>query len=135
MNQGVGIQEAASLTGLPSKTIRYYEDIGLVAPVRAANGYRIFHVNDVHRLKFLARGRSLGFTIEDCRTLLALYGNQNRASSDVKRIAKQHVSVIDTKIAELKGMRETLGYLIDTCAGDERPNCPIINELSSAGEK
>jgi len=135
MSIAVSIKEAADLTGLPAKTIRYYEDIGLVSPVRAANGYRVFHENDVHKLKFLAKGRSLGFTIEDCRTLLALYSNENRASADVKRIAKEHVSVIDTKITELQSMRETLAHLVATCAGDDRPNCPIINELSSIGEK
>ena len=87
----MNIGEVAQTAGLPAKTIRYYEDIGLVTPPRDANGYRAFRDTDVHKLAFLGRARSLGFTIEDCRTLLALYEDQNRASADVKQIAKQHL--------------------------------------------
>ncbi|MEE9428895.1 MAG: MerR family transcriptional regulator, partial [Paracoccaceae bacterium] len=88
----MNISEAAQTAGLPPKTIRYYEDIGLVKPLRNSNGYRVFRDNDVHKLAFLGRARSLGFTIEDCRTLMALYEDESRASGDVKTIAKQHLA-------------------------------------------
>ncbi|PIB24712.1 Cu(I)-responsive transcriptional regulator [Amylibacter kogurei] len=126
----MNIGQAADHTGLPEKTIRYYEDIGLVTPNRAANGYRVFGENALHQLHFLAKARGLGFSIEDCRNLLALYDDTARSSSDVKAIAKAHVATIDQKISELSAMRDTLSHLMKHCAGDNRPDCPILNELS-----
>ncbi|MFV2052711.1 Cu(I)-responsive transcriptional regulator [Aliiroseovarius sp. YM-037] len=126
----MNIGDAADRTGLPAKTIRYYEDIGLVAPARDANGYRSFASNDLHKLSFLGRARSLGFSIEDCRGLLALYEDHTRTSSDVKTIASEHLVRIDEKIAELQELRATLGALVEACAGDDRPDCPILNDLA-----
>ena len=124
------IGEVAAASGLPPKTIRYYEEIGLIRPARGANGYRSFATRDLHKLAFLARARSLGFSIEACRALLALYEDRDRASADVKRIARGHLAEIDRKIAELEGMRATLSDLIDRCHGDDRPDCPIIDDLA-----
>ncbi|ALG90655.1 MAG: Cu(I)-responsive transcriptional regulator [Confluentimicrobium sp.] len=128
----MNISQAATRAGLPAKTIRYYEEIGLITPGRGANGYRDFSQTDVHNLRFLARARSLGFTIEECRALLTLYADKGRASGDVKRIAQKHLEQIDSKIAELRSMRATLSDLISACAGDHRPDCPILTGL--AGE-
>jgi len=128
------IGDVARRTGLPAKTIRYYEEIGLVAPLRDDNGYRRFRESDVHKLGFLGRARSLGFSIEDCRGLLALWEDEGRASGDVRRIATAHLDRIDSKIAELSEMRATLAELIDACAGDHRPDCPILADLAVDGE-
>lgn len=126
----MNIGDVAKASGLPVKTIRYYEDIDLVRPARGENGYRAFRDEDVHKLSFLARSRSLGFTIEECRTLLSLYEDQTRASSDVKRIAADHVRQIEAKIVELKRMRDTLQDLMSRCHGDDRPDCPILDDIS-----
>ena len=129
----MNIGDVATLSGLPAKTIRYYEDIGLVKPLRSANGYRTFRDSDAHKLAFLGRARALGFTIEDCRNLLALYEDEKRASVEVKGIAEQHLERIDDKIAELEEMRATLAHLVDACAGDHRPDCPILSNLATKG--
>ena len=126
----MNIGDVADLSGLPAKTIRYYEDIGLVEPLRSANGYRSFRQSDVHKLAFLGRARALGFTIEDCRSLLKLYADIDRASAEVKQIAEEHLDRIDRKIAELTEMRATLSHLVDACAGDHRPDCPILADLA-----
>jgi Cu(I)-responsive transcriptional regulator len=126
----MNIGEIASTTGLPAKTIRYYEDIGLIRPARDANGYRVFADTDAHKLAFLGRARTLGFSIEDCRTLLALYEDKSRASSDVKAVAKDHLAQIEEKIQQLETMRATLADLVHACAGDDRPDCPILKDLS-----
>lgn len=128
----MNIGEAAALSGLPPKTIRYYEDIGLIRPARAENGYRDYREADTHKLVFLARARSLGFTIEDCRVLISLYEDRNRASADVKEIAGRHMRSIDRKVAELQSMRHTLAHLIQACEGDHRPECPILDDLAGA---
>lgn len=125
----MNIGDVATRTGLPAKTIRYYEEIDLIKPLRDNNGYRVFRAQDLHKLNFLGRARALGFTIEDCRTLLALYEDETRASADVKHVARDHLAQIDAKIADLKAMRDTLGHLIDACAGDDRPDCPILQDL------
>lgn len=125
----MNISQASDLSSLPAKTIRYYEDIGLIKPGRGANGYRAFSKTDTHKLAFLGRARALGFSIEDCRTLLALWEDQSRASSDVRQLAQKHLAGIDAKIADLQAMRETLGDLVTSCAGDARPDCPILNKL------
>ncbi|WP_299821779.1 Cu(I)-responsive transcriptional regulator [uncultured Jannaschia sp.] len=127
----MNIGDVAARSGVPPKTIRYYEDIGLVRPERSANGYRAFRETDVHKLTFLGRARALGFSIENCRALLALWEDDRRASAEVKRIASIHLEEIDRKIAELGEMRETLADLVDACAGDLRPDCPIIHSLTS----
>ncbi|MBS8272985.1 Cu(I)-responsive transcriptional regulator [Thalassospira tepidiphila] len=126
----MNISDAAADSGLPAKTIRYYEDIGLVSPGRLANGYRDYDEHDLHKLRFLQRARGLGFSVEDCRVLLSLYEDRNRASADVKKIAKTHLIEIERKIAELQSLRDTLSDLVQSCHGDNRPNCPIINDLA-----
>ncbi|MBY6136237.1 Cu(I)-responsive transcriptional regulator [Leisingera sp. XS_AS12] len=128
----MNIGDVSSRSGLPAKTIRYYEDIGLIRPHRSANGYRCFEEKDLHKLAFLGRARALGFTIEDCRTLLALYEDDSRASADVKQLALEHLSKIEAKIADLQAMRDTLRELVTSCAGDNRPDCPILKDLSGA---
>lgn len=128
----MNIGDVARKSGLPAKTIRYYEDIGLLRPARDANGYRRFAETDLHKLAFLGRARSLGFSIEDCRTLLALYEDKGRASADVKSIARQHLTVIENKLAELTAMHDTLSDLVKSCAGDDRPDCPILSDLATA---
>jgi Cu(I)-responsive transcriptional regulator len=132
MTEYASISEAARETGLPAKTIRYYEEIGLVRPVRAENGYRLFGPKQRHELAFTARARSLGFSIEECRALLALYRDKGRASAEVKGIARAHLEQIDEKIAALTAMRDTLAHLVESCAGDERPDCPILADLARA---
>ena len=107
----MNIGEVSGRSGLPAKTIRYYEDIGLIRPGRSANGYRSFSEADLHKLAFLGRSRALGFSIEDCRNLLTLYEDRSRASADVKQIAKGHLARIDDKLAELQEMRATLAGL------------------------
>ena len=126
------IGDAAERSGLPAKTIRYYEEIELVAPARGANGYRDYSDNDVHRLAFLRRARGLGFSVAECRALLSLYDDDSRASADVKRMALAKVGEIDAKLAELTSLRDTLAQLAATCHGDDRPDCPIIEGLAGA---
>ena len=127
----MNIGEVAKMAELPIKTIRYYEEIGFIQPKRSANGYRSFRVSDVHKLAFLGRARSLGFSIDDCRALLQLYENDTRASADVKQIAQEHLARIDAKVKELQAMRNTLSDLIDACTGDDRPACPILSDLAT----
>ncbi|MEO9517322.1 MAG: Cu(I)-responsive transcriptional regulator [Paracoccaceae bacterium] len=126
----MNIGEVASRSGLPPKTIRYYEDIGLINPMRGENGYRAFREEDLHKLTFLGRSRTLGFSIEDCRTLLALYEDRNRESAQVKSVAEGHLRQIDDKIAQLQSLRGTLAHLVQCCQGDDRPDCPILEDLS-----
>jgi MerR family copper efflux transcriptional regulator len=126
----MNVGQAASRSGLPAKTIRFYEEIGLIAPDRAANGYRDYSADDIHRLSFLRRARGLGFSIEDCRQLMALYRDRDRSSHDVKAIARSHVTAIDAKIIELQSMRATLNTLIKACNGNDRPECPILEDLA-----
>jgi MerR family copper efflux transcriptional regulator len=125
----MNIGEVSKRAGLPPKTIRYYEDVGLVTPLRDTNGYRSFRASDVHKLVFLGRSRALGFTIDDCRNLLALWDDQARASSDVRAIAKEHLAQIENKIADLQAIRDTLTHLVHECAGNDRPDCPILQTL------
>ncbi len=130
----MNIGTAARQSGLPAKTIRYYEDIGLLTADRAANGYRDYSAEDVHRLRFVQRSRSLGFSVEECRQLLSLYTDRDRASADVKAIAKDKLGEIDRKIAELTALRDMLGHLVAHCHGDGRPECPIIDGLSGKSQ-
>ena len=126
----MNIGTAARQSGLPPKTIRYYEEIGLLTADRAAQGYRDYSSEDIHRLRFVQRSRSLGVSVEECRQLLSLYTDRDRASADVKAIATEKLGEIDRKIAELTGLREMLGHLVKNCHGDARPDCPIIDGLS-----
>ncbi|MBP0439875.1 Cu(I)-responsive transcriptional regulator [Tianweitania sediminis] len=126
----MNIGAVSEKSGLPAKTIRYYEDIGLIRPDRRENGYRDYSMEDVHRLRFLQRSRSLGFSVEECRQLLSLYGDRGRESMEVKAIASGKLQEIERKITELQGLRDTLKHLVANCHGDSRPECPIIDGLS-----
>ncbi len=128
----MNIGAAAAASGLPAKTIRYYEEIGLVRSDRRDNNYRDYTETTLHNLRFLRRARALGFSIEDCRRLLSLYVDKRRASADVRQLAQAHISEIDAKIAELKAMRKTLSTLVQACHGDHRPDCPILEDLAGA---
>lgn len=121
---------ASEKSGLPAKTIRYYEDIGLVRPERRDNGYRDYASADLHKLAFLQRARSLGFSLKDCRALLSLYEDQKRASADVHKLTEDRIAEIDRKIAELTSLRATLHHLVQACHGDHRPDCPILDDLA-----
>jgi Cu(I)-responsive transcriptional regulator len=126
----MNIGEASRASQLPTKTIRYYEDIKLIAPQRADNGYRTYSNSDVHRLRFLQRSRGLGFSIDECRLLLSLYEDEERASADVKRLALDKIGEIDRKLSELQSLKATLSALARDCHGDDKPDCPIIDDLA-----
>lgn len=125
------IGDAARRSGLPVKTVRYYADIGLVAPQRAANGYRDYGDAELRRLSFIGRARAFGFSIDDCRRLLGLYDDPNRASGDVKSLADAHIATLERKLRELHTLRDELSAIASECAGDERARCPIIDHLAA----
>lgn len=129
----MNIGQAAERSSVPAKTIRYYEEIGLIAaPPRHENGYRDYGPAQVSELGFLASARRLGFSIEECRSLLSLYRDEHRASADVKQIAARHVQRIEAQIAELETMRRIIGRLAGQCHGDSRSDCSIIDGLASS---
>ena len=126
----MNIGDASARSGLPPKTIRYYEEIGLVVADRQENGYRDYGDTEIHKLSFLKRARGLGFSVPECRLLLSLYEDSERSSSDVKALALSKIHEINAKIDELEGLRNTLKTLSDKCHGDDRPDCPIIDDLA-----
>ncbi len=126
----MNINQAARAAGLTSKTLRYYEDQGLVSFARGANGYRVVSAEDQQRLAFIAHARALGFSINECRELLSLYGNPERSSADVKAVALRHLADIEHKLRSLEQMRDTIAGLVHACAGDDRPDCPILAGIS-----
>jgi Cu(I)-responsive transcriptional regulator len=127
----MNIGAIAKRTGLPAKTIRYYESIGLIPPaLRSEGNYRTYSEQDLQTLKFVQRARGLGFSVKDVSRLLTLWQDRRRASAEVRRMAQDHVGEIDRKIEELKGMRRTLTHLIERCHGDSRPDCPILDDLA-----
>jgi len=126
----MNIGQAAERTSLPSKTIRYYDEIKLVTPARRENGYREYSQNDLQRLRFLQRARGLGFSIEECRSLLSLYDDKSRSSAEVRSLARNRLKEIRLKIKELRSLEQSLGHLIETCHGDQHPDCPIIDDLA-----
>ncbi len=132
----MNISIASRAAGLPVKTVRYYADIGLVrAPVRSNAGYRIYDDTAVQRLVFVRRAREFGFSVDECRELLGLYENHQRASADVKRIAERRLEEIGRKQRELQSLRDELARLVDACKGDAQPDCPIIDGLGSAADQ
>lgn len=127
----MNIGSVAKETGISAKTIRYYESIGLTPrPDRQANGYRSYGMNDVATLRFVQRARGLGFSLEEVRTLLALWRDHERTSADVKQLALDHIESIEAKIGELQTMKRTLQDLTRRCHGDDRPDCPILEDLA-----
>ena len=127
----MNIGKAADQAGLPTKTVRYYDDIGLVLPSsRTQTGYRNYDISSIKKLIFVKRARSFDFSIKECRELLGLYEEKNRSSSDVKKIAIYHLEEIKRKEEDLKKLRIELDHLVNACAGDDRPDCPIIDYLS-----
>ncbi len=133
---GLAIGEVAKQTGVTAKTIRYYESSGLIPNAeRAANGYRVYGPRAVHLLRFVKRARDLGFSIEKVGDLLALWADEERASAEVKQLAEAHLQEIEAKISDLEDLRTTMRTLIDCCHGDDRPNCPILQNLAAGPEK
>lgn len=127
----MNIGAAAKLSGVNAKTIRYYEQVGLIPPAsRTQSGYRQYTEQAVQTLRFVERARSLGFAVEDVATLLGLWSDKNRKSSDVKALAHEHIAAIENKIEELSSMRDALNNLMRNCHGDERPDCPILDGLN-----
>ena len=130
MEAAMNIGEAAKATGISAKMIRYYEDSGLIGPVaRTASGYRVYGPRDIHTLGFIKRSRDMGFSVERIGELLQLWRDRTRHSADVKRMALEHVAVLQQRIAELQDMVQTVQVLADCCAGDERPDCPILRGI------
>ncbi|HEY9538733.1 MAG TPA: Cu(I)-responsive transcriptional regulator [Kiloniellaceae bacterium] len=127
----MNIGTAARQSGVPAKTIRYYESVGLIgAAERTASGYRVYGRDDVETLRFVQRARSLGFSVEAVGNLLTLWRDRSRSSAEVKALAERRVADIDRKMAELAEMRATLLYLTERCHGDARPECPILLGLA-----
>ncbi|MBR8317162.1 Cu(I)-responsive transcriptional regulator [Burkholderia dolosa] len=129
----MNIGDASRASGVSAKMIRYYEQVGLLAPSKRSDaGYRIYGPDEVHILRFIRQARRLGFLVEDIRKLLTLWQDRSRASAEVKSIALEHVAELDERIAELTDMRNTLADLAAHCQGDARPECPILARLADA---
>jgi len=127
----MNIGETAEAAGVSAKMIRYYESIDLIkAPVRTEAGYRVYSPEDIHTLRFIGRARDLGFSIEEISSLLTLWHDRSRASSDVKRIATEKIATLEAKIRELAAMVGSLRHLVENCHGDHRPDCPILSDLA-----
>ncbi len=127
----VTIGEAARYSGVSAKMVRHYESLGLLARVtRTDSGYRLYNEADVRTLQFIKRGRDLGFSMAEIAELVGLWNNRRRASASVKRIAQKHVSELAQRIDAMQAMQRTLSSLLDHCHGDERPDCPILDDLA-----
>ncbi|CAN5217960.1 Cu(I)-responsive transcriptional regulator [soil metagenome] len=130
-NGPFNIGQAASQSGVSAKMVRHYETLGLLPAVhRTDAGYRQYGDKEIHTLRFIRRARTLGFSMAEIAELLKLWQNQQRASADVKRIAQAHMADLERRIAEMEAMRQTLAQLAHCCAGDSRPDCPILSELA-----
>jgi MerR family copper efflux transcriptional regulator len=130
----MNIGQAAKQSGLSAKMIRYYEATGLLqAAHRSDSGYRLYGKDDLHTLAFIKRSRDLGFSLEEVGKLLALWQDRQRASADVKALAREHIAELNQKIEELASLRNTLQELVEHCQGDDRPDCPILKDLASGG--
>lgn len=127
----MNIGQAAIQSGVNARLIRHYESIGLIPKAgRSEGGYRVYSENEIHILIFVRRARSLGFSMKEIKKLIDLWRNRNRNSAEVKALTHTHIQDLDKKIRELEDMRKTLMHLSRTCQGNERPECPILNELS-----
>ena len=128
----MNIGKVSKASGVTAKMIRYYESIGLLKPAqRSDSGYRLYSSDDLHSLAFIKRSRDLGFSLEEVGKLLTLWQDRQRASADVKALARQHILELELKIRELGQLRDTLQDLVEHCQGDDRPDCPILKELAS----
>ena len=124
------IGEAARLSGVSAKMIRHYEGIGLIPEAgRTRAGYRLYAAADIHRLRFIKRARALGFAIRQIEHLLALWSDRDRASEEVKRLAQEHAAHLGERVAQMQAMQRTLQDLARQCHGDDRPDCPILDDL------
>jgi MerR family copper efflux transcriptional regulator len=131
MEGAMNIGDVAAATGLPAKTIRYYESVGLIdPPARSEGNYRLYDERHVQTLRFIQHARQLGFSVKEVAALVALWRDRRRASADVRRLALAHLGDIDARIAELRRMRQALQGLVERCHGDHRPDCPILDELA-----
>ena len=129
----MNIGQAAKASGVSAKMIRYYEQTGLIPPaVRKDSGYRDYSDADVHMLRFIRRARDLGFAVVEINALLGLWRDRSRQSADVKRVAATHIEALREKIASLQQRVDTLQELVDCCAGDNRPDCPILADFEKA---
>ncbi|MFC0244977.1 Cu(I)-responsive transcriptional regulator [Falsochrobactrum ovis] len=127
----MNIGQAAAASGISAKMIRHYESIGLIDEAeRSSAGYRIYTRKDLETLRFIRSSRDLGFSVDQIRELLALWRDRNRASADVKRVALGHVAELEAKMRQLQEMADTLRHLAAHCHGDDRPDCPIIQQLA-----
>jgi Cu(I)-responsive transcriptional regulator len=127
----VNIGQAAALSGISAKMVRHYEALGLLNGVaRTDSGYRQYTEADVHALRFIGRARTLGFSMEEIRELLGLWQDKGRASASVKRIAQAHIDDLAERIAAMQAMQRTLQSLVHCCHGDQRPDCPILDDLA-----
>ena len=127
----MNIGQVARQSGVPAKTIRYYEDIGLIERAQRSPGnYRVYGNSEVETLRFIQHSRGLGFSVGEVAELLALWRDRARSSAQVKALAQRHLGDVDRKIVELQSIRATLEQLITRCHGDERPDCPILNDLA-----
>ncbi len=130
----MNIGAAAEITGVTAKTIRYYEEIGLILPARRSeNGYRNYADEDIQILRFIQRARRLGFSVRDVESLLTLWQDKGRASADVKELALKHIDEVEKRIEEMQSIRDTLLHLTRECHGNDRPDCPIIRGLAEGG--
>ncbi|WP_336054907.1 Cu(I)-responsive transcriptional regulator [Nitratireductor sp. CH_MIT9313-5] len=128
----MNIGQAAEASGVSAKMIRYYEETRLIRPAdRSASGYRVYSHEDVHTLRFIRRARDLGFSVKQITLLLSLWQDKNRESAQVKQVALEHISELQTKIEEMQQMIDVLAELAESCHGDHRPNCPILNKLEA----
>ena len=127
----MNISQAAKLSGLSVKTVRYYADIKMVEPERdIQSSYRSYTNDDVAKLNFIGKARRFNFSIEECRELLSLYQDKNRSSKEVKKLTLAKIASIDEKLKEFHSLRDELSHLVSCCNGDDRPSCPILDELS-----
>ena len=131
----VNIGAAAKATGVSAKMIRHYESISLIPSAgRTEAGYRTYSASDLHRLRFVKRARTLGFSIKQIEALLALWGDRRRSSAKVKALTQKHIDELEAKIAEMRAMKAALQHLAHQCKGDDRPDCPILDELAAVAK-